>query len=77
MTARALPISSAGLALVHQPVSRYPLAPAAVPQPAPVRLFRRFTAWWHRAGGVDLAWQEQRRLRDRRLLDDSYRRITR
>ncbi|MCW5952917.1 MAG: hypothetical protein KIT69_11735 [Propionibacteriaceae bacterium] len=73
MTARALSISSTGLVLVHQPASRYPTAPAA-PQPAPVRLFRRFIVWWRQA---DLDWQEQRRLRDSRLLDDSYRWITR
>lgn len=77
MTARALPISSAGLALVHQPASRYPVARAAVQQPAPVRLFHRLAAWWYQAGRVDLAWQEQRRLRDGRLLNDSYRWISR
>lgn len=77
MTTRALPISPAGLVLVHQPASRYPIAAAVVPQPAPARLFSRFAAWWRQAGRVDLAWQEQRRLRDGRLLDDSYRWITR
>ena len=77
MTARALPRSSAGHALKHQPASRYPLARAAVPQPAPVRLFHRFARWWCQAGQVDLAWQEQRRLRDSQLLEASYRWITR
>ncbi len=77
MTTRALPISSAGLVLVHQPASRYPIAPAVVPQPTLARLLGRFIAWWRQAGRVDLAWQEQRRLRDIRLLDDGYRRIAR
>ncbi len=76
MTARTLPIRTGGLSLVHQPTSHYRTPLAAAEQPVSV-LFHRLRRWWRRIDGIDLAWPEQRRLRDDRLLADSYRWITR
>ncbi len=77
MAVRTLSIDSAGLVLVHQPASRYPIARHAAPEPASGHLFDQFARWWRQAGHADLARQEERRLRDARLLNHSYRWITR
>lgn len=74
MTTRTLPITpGSGLVLVHQPTSRYSVQrPSTRPTSSATVLWQRIARWWRQVDGTELAWQQQRLLRESRLDADAY-----